>query len=1170
MSVRFILGRSGTGKTEHCFNAVRDALRQNPAGPPLYFLVPDHMTFDTEYEMAKSPGLEGMTRFNVYSFARLALRVLQQTGGVTRYHLNNVGMTMLLRKIVEQNKEKLRIFKKASEQKGFYDLLHTTVTEFKRYCLTPDDLQAKFKTVEASADSEDKALLKDKLFDMQFIFTELEQALLGKYVDSEDYLKLLAEQIEKTAFIKDADIWIDGFTSMTPQERAVVEKLMCHAKSVTIALTLDKPYEYAPDDLSLFRQTALTYLQLNQLALEHNVPIEQPIIKAGTDSFQTKAIAHLAEHYEKRPFIVSEATDGLNLTEAVNRREEIEQTARDIVRLTRDENMRYRELAVLVRDLSNYYSLIETIFEDYEIPVFIDQKRPMHHHPLIEFIRSALDVINQNWRYEAVFRSIKTDLLFPLDCNIHEQREKMDILENYVIAHGVYGARWKDSKSWLYRRYRGLDGNKGEQSKQELNVQRQINRWRMQVAEPLSDFERKIKAAKTVTDQCTVLYHFLIDLSIPEKMERLRGEAEQTGRLDEAREHDQVWKAVMDTLDQLVEAAGGEPLSLNLFSKVLDTGLDSLNFALVPPALDHVIVGSMDRSHLSRVRAVFILGINEGVVPAKPIEDGIFSDNDREALDDCGLVLADGTREQLLDEEFLIYRSLTGTSEKLYLSYPIASEEGQALLPSPVISRIKKMFPKLSERLAPAEPQDVREDEQLDFIVGPNKTLGRLTSQIRHSQRGYPISDLWWDAYNWYTMKPEWTDKGQRVLSGLFYRNQETLQPETAKTLYGEKIRASVSRMELFNACPFAQFASYGLRLKERDVFRLEAPDIGQLFHSALKLMTEKLQKEKRSWAELSGRECETLALDTVKELAPKLQREILMSSNRHQYLQHKLSQVVARAAKVMRVHAGVSGFSPIGLELPFGPDYQLPPLVFELPNGCQMEIIGRIDRVDKGMNGAGILLRIIDYKSSSTDLSLTDIYFGLALQMLTYLDVVITHAKDWLGVEATPAGVLYFHVHNPMLNATERLSEDELEQKLMKDFKMKGLILADEDIIRSMDQSLDSGHSDILPVGLKRDGSFYKSSSVADTETFQSLRQYVRQVMKKVGTRITEGDVHISPYKLKNKTPCQFCSFKSFCQFDQSQEDNSFRYLKKDKDDIVLGRILESEGGAPDDNTND
>lgn len=1160
MPVKFIMGRSGTGKTEKSLEQIRERLKEQPAGDPILYIVPDQMTFDLEWEMARTEGLNGMTRLNVFSFQRLALRILQQTGKLTRYHLTQVGVSMLLQKIVEEHKNELKVFQKASEQRGFFDMLSGTMTEFKRYCVSPEDLFEKKQTMLDEMAGQDHTLLQDKLDDLYKIYQKMEQELIGKYLDSEDYLTLLAEQLDQSEWLSRAEVFIDGFDVVTPQEIRVIQELMRHTKKVTILLTCDDCYENHPQPLHLFRQNASNYKQMYDAAIEADVEIEEPVILDEPLRYTKPALRHLEQYYEKRPYVIQQDSSGIDLIESVNRREEVDQAARQILEWVREGGLRYNDIAVLVRQLPIYAPLVETVFKDYDIPVFLDQKRPMRHHPLIELVRSVLEVIRQNWRYEAVFRAVKTDLLLPLEGSIQNAREGMDQLENYVIAYGIHGDRWKNKQSFMERHKVTLEDASYQQS--ETSQHQLIETMRAYVTAPITKLEKKLTRAASLLEMGEALYTFLIDCDIPKKIEMLRDRAEKEGRLDEAREHEQVWQAVMDTLDQMIEAAGTEKLSIDLFIKILDTGLDSLQFALVPPALDQVVIGSMDRSRVSSKKAVMILGINEGVIPASPSENGILSDEDRDQLAESGLTLALDTRTLVMDEEFLIYRSLSSPRENLYLSYPVADEEGKALAASSLISRLRRIFPDLTPELAVSEPHDLPNTDQINFVTSPYKTLSSLAGELRQVKRGYPAADQWWEVYNWYVKDPLWKGQAMRVLGSLFYTNQSSLQKETAQALYGKKIRASVSRMEQYNSCPFAQFANYGLKLKERQVYRLEAPDIGQFFHAALKGMTDQLMKDKKSWRDLSVKECEQLAAHFVQELSPRLSHQILMSSNRHQYLHHKLEQIMMRAAKVMRQHDMASGFTPVGLELPFGPNAPLPPLIFELDNGCRMEIIGRIDRVDKGVNDAGVFLRIIDYKSSVKDLSLTEVYYGLALQMLTYLDVVLTYAKDWLGVEAGPGGMLYFHVHNPMLNITQKLSEDEIEAQLMKAFKMKGLLLADEAVVRSMDESLETGYSTVLPAAIKKDGSFYSSSSVADKNAFDVLRAYTRRMIQEVGQGITEGNISISPYRLNNRTPCEFCSYRPVCQFDQSKEGNQYRFLKKQKDNQVLEQMKEKEGG--------
>jgi len=1159
MSLQFILGRAGAGKTYTCLQQIREKLFENPTGDPIVYLVPDQMTFQSEYDLINTPGLGGMMRAQVFSFTRLAWRVLQETGGMSRYYLDNVGINMVLRKIIEQRSQELRVFAKAAEKKGFIAQVEEMMAEFKRYCISPDFIESKRHIM-----SEDNPVLTEKLSDLQVIYQDLEAQLIQKYVDSEDYLRLLAEKISESAYLQQAEVFIDGFHSFTPQELEVVGQLIQTCKKVTITLTADKPYDdYPPHDLNLFRMTGTTYQRVKKMASDLQVNIEKPILLHFPRRFESSpSLAHLEMNYDSRPTVVFDGQTDITLYQAANRRAEIEGIAREIQSLVRDGSYRYRDIAILVRNSTEYHDIISTIFYDYQIPFFIDQKTSMENHPLIELIRSSLEVLLGNWRYEAIFRVVKTDLLFPLEESQAMLREEMDKLENYVLEYGIHGYKWTMKDRWTYKRFRALEGEELPQTDREIEMEESINQLRQLITEPLMKLQSRLKKAKNGREMCEALYIYLNELNVPEKIENLRNQAEAEGELSTAREHDQVWQAVLDLLDQFVEIMAEEKVSLKLFSSMLETGMESMRFALVPPAIDQVLIASLERSRYSNIQCTFIIGANDGVLPAKPNEDGLFSGEDRELLQDAGMQLAPSSRELLLDENFLIYGALTSASKKLFVSYPLANDEGKALLPSIILKRLRDLYPSINTRYLVNDPSELSDQEQLSYLVNDDVALSYLTSQLQAWKRSYPISSLWWDTYNYLVTKEDKQTVTKQLIQSLFYKNESKALPkDLTGQLYGDHIQGSVSRMEMFQGCPFSHFANYGLKLREREVFRLEAPDIGQLFHAALKQIADTLKMRKLEWQDVTKEECDKLAMEAVEMLAPRLQREILLSSNRYHYIKQKLQSIISRASKILSEHAKASGFAPIGLELDFGKNGPLPPIRLELDNGNTMELVGRIDRVDKAEGSKGLLLRVVDYKSSQKSLNLTEVYYGLALQMLTYLDVIITHAKEWIGMSATPAGVLYFHVHDPMINTKTELPLDSIEEEIFKRFKMKGLLLGDEEAVRLMDQTLDSGHSKIVSAALKKDGSFYSNSSIASQEEFEHLTRHVRKTFKNIGTNITNGVIDIAPYKLQEKTPCTFCSFKSVCQFDQSLSENRFRVLANEKKEFILDKLRKGDG---------
>ncbi|MVO99454.1 PD-(D/E)XK nuclease family protein [Paenibacillus lutrae] len=1198
MKVRFIVGRAGSGKSRLCMDEMIQELKKQPDGPPLILIVPEQATFQTELALVDHPDVGGTIRAQVLSFRRLAWRIMQERGGTARQPIDDVGKKLLLHKLLHKRKDDLRFYQSVYEQTGFVDRLNDLFAEWRRYCVTGDGLSRHVETYEEFLGSR-KQLLRDKMRDLQVIYSAFEEEISVRYLDGEGTLAKLAEELGQSRYMQDARIWIDGFHGFTPQELRVVRELFRTSREISVSLCLNRPY-YAgeiPEELDLFHPTARTMVQLQELLDEiDGGPAETIVIEPAIKPrfAASPMLAHLEQNFEQRmgryakPYLPADKSaegEQVTLYAAVNRRAEAEGVAREMTKLAREQGVRWRDMAVMVRDMGSYEDLLETTFTDYGIPHFFDQKRTVLHHPLAEFIRSALEVVLHNWGYDAVFRCVKTDLLLPwapsgaaqagngssspqgvdsaeqaaaeameapaaADLTLTELRAAMDRLENYVLSYGIQGSRWTDGKPWTHRSRASLEEEETAANAAEEKFLQEIQQTRQWVAQPLLRFQKRLRKSKTVQARTEALYELLTDVHAPERLEAWHAEAVQAGKPEKAREHSQLWGSLMDLFDQLIELMGDEEISAELYAELLETGLESIKLGLVPPALDQVLVGSMDRTRSMKIRYAFILGVSDGVIPASQAEDGVLAESERELLLQTGLPMADGNRRRLLDESFLIYSSLAVPSRQLSLSYPLADEEGKSLLPSELVRQIKGLLPHLKEVQWMGEPSPAMSaSEQLAYMASPARALSYLGVQLKQWMRGAAIGDIWWGTYNYFVSEPQWRGSMHRLVQGLLYSNREERLPrETSRLLYGRHLRASVSRMERYVACPFSHFLTHGLKLRERRVFRLEAPDIGQLFHGALNLFVKGIQEDKVDWASLSSTETYRRTSDVVDRLAPRLQGEILLSSKRYRYISHKLKQVVGKAAIMLGEHAKRSRFAPVGLEIDFGPGGTLPSLSFQLDNGCTMEIIGRIDRVDQAQGDSGLLLRVIDYKSSPTALDLSSVYYGLSLQMLTYLDVILTHAPEWLGMTATPAGVLYFHVHNPLLQFTNGMNVQDIEKELRKRYKMKGLLMADPDVVRMMDSGLQdaSGHSQLVPAALSKDGGFYKSSSVASEEQWDTLRGFVRSRIRDIGTEITDGRVDITPYRTGNKSACQHCSYKAVCQFDPVLEGNEPNHMIK------------------------
>lgn len=1162
MGLRMITGRTNVDKSAFIIDEIKEKLRAHPTGRPIFYIVPEQMTFQQEYELFQDDTIRGSTRAQVVSFSRLAWRVLQETGGGTKQFISSTGTQMMLRKIIEQRTDSFHIFQKAADKQGFIKELDGMMTEFKRHCITPDMLEEQIPY------ATDRVALQQKLEDLHYIYDEMMALFAHKYMDGEDQLQLLVEKIASTPLFAGAEVYVDGFHRFSPKEQAILLELLKATKQVSVALILDEAnLSEEATELDLFYQTAETFQGLQQLAKGEQLPLSETVqVPDAYQRFTGKPVMqHLESHFDERPAPAYEQAKDcpIHLAEAVHPRAELEAVIQEMLRLTRDDNYRYRDMVIYMRDTAGYHDLIRTMFQDYGIPVFIDEKKTMLNHPLIEFIRSLLDVVDTNWRYDGLFRLLKTGWIRPTDASHPLTADAIDVLENYVLEYGVRGKKqWLEERPWKYKRFVGFSD--AVQTDREKEKEAEINAFRNQVRTALQEFDDNIRQAKTVQAKCEQIYLLMEHLSIPTQLEKRRNQFNDTGEIEKAREEEQVWNGFIQLLDEAVEMIGAESMSQSMFQKTLEAGLEALEFSHVPPSMDHVIVGSIDHSRVAGKKCSFLLGVNEGSWPMKPPLDGMINEQEREFLKHFGMELAASNRRILLDDTFYMYLAFTSASEYLWVSYVISDSEGKMKTPAQIIDRLWELFPKMAPVRLLQEPDELQEAGR--FITTPVKTRAALTVQFARLLRGYPMSPVWQDVLAWYMDNEAKSDTTYKVLQSLFYENiPRSLKEETVQALYPKQVKTSVSRLEMLYRCSYQHFVQYNLRLEERRTYKLDAPDIGQLFHEAIKTITEWVKQEGRDFSKMTEKDATQYAAKSVHHLAPALQHHILSSSNRYQYIQRKLEETIAKATFILSEQARQSGFSPVGIELGFGFEEGLDPLKITLPNGYELLLRGRIDRVDQSVGQEELYLRIIDYKSSDRGLDLADVYYGLALQMLTYLNVVLTQAKTWLGMEAHPAGVLYFHVHDAMLQEAEKISDDAIVDKIFKQYKMSGLVAADETIARLMDTSLDTGRSDIVPVGFKKDGSFYSDSNLADETTFGGLKRHIDRLIRQAGLQLTSGEIELNPYEDAKGNACRFCSFKSVCQFDPILAENNFRRLAKLKEKEALEKILEaneSEGG--------
>ena len=1182
MSLRMITGRAGTGKTTFIHQEIVDDLINNPLGDPIFLLVPDQMTFQTEYELTNLYGLKGIMRAQVLTFKRLAWFILQETGGISKEKVDAVGYRMLLRRILEEHKDEFELFRNAAGKTGFTKEIEKLLKEFSQYNITNQSIDVLIDQLQINGAS--KPLL-DKMRDLRIIIMELEARIGTGFVDGEGFFETLLEKIPFSQAIGQAHIYYDGYTAFTGQEFEIFKRLLQYAKRSTVVLSLENVGKDLLES-SLFHRPAMTHEKIMQAALEINqtthahIAVETPLHFSEVHRFGNGDLAHIEKFFHAPRYQPKQADGHVKVIEGANPRAEVHAIAREIKRLINDEGYRYKDIGILYRQAEVYDAILQTTFHEYDIPMFSNEKRPMLYHPLIEFSRSVFEIVNTNWRYEPVFRAIKTDLFFEMNKGIEHARKKMDQLENYVIARGIQGHRWFEDYFWAYRRFKSIDDYSIPRTTAELEQEQFLKEQRAIVLTPLSIFQQKVKQAKIGRDYVVALFELVDDLSIYKKLAFLSKMESDADELKLSMEHEQAWNSWMNVLEQFDVMFGDKPLTALEAASILEEGYEALQFTTIPPSIDEVTVSTIEHSRFDNMKIIFVIGVNDGVYPMRMDAGGLLSDEEREVFKQADFELAPSLKSRLMQESYLFYRAIASPQEKLYITFANADEEGKGKLPSIYINRLHKLFEVEQngeiEKSLPVERvlidpiEEVKKEKVANYLRHPAPSLGYLMMQLKTSLLANTALAPEWEALKtYYEQHPDWAKKLAIVTRPLTKGNvAEPLPEELAEQLYGEEFNASVSRIENYYSCAYAHFISYGLKLQERQEFKLETFAMGDLFHDALRRILS--ERDGLMSRDSSFGDCMKKATETVETIIQGFSYQILQSSARYEYIKKKLIKIVGRTLYALIKQHHFSQFKPIAHEKSFGmkglkgnddaKDAHLDGLSVTLNNGRKMNIRGQIDRIDAYKENNEVFLRVIDYKSSKRDLNLTEVYNGISLQLLTYLEVATQNAneliktselvknmRDLENVIVQSAGMFYFHVHNPLLSVADYTNLTELEEERLKQYKLKGFALENLDVAIAMDETLEpSSTSKIVPIGLTSKNEFNgRSSSVLKDVAMTNLRSFVPKKLKQAGDEIYAGNTEIKPFKLGNKKACTFCEYKAICQFDTAEPSNSFRELK-------------------------
>ena len=1153
MGLKIIYGRAGTGKSTFCINQIKKKINNSPTNK-LILIVPEQFTFQTENKVLSAIGERYVLNAEVLSFKRLAHNVFNECGGATRTIMGDAGKSMLIFKVLEDLGDNMTVFKNASRQKGFIDIASKTITEFKKYNVNNEVLDLTINEIEDEN-------LKMKMEELKDVFNEFNSRLHEGYVDEEDQLLLLNEKLDGCSLYDGAEIWIDEFSSFTPNQLSVIGKLLKRAKSVNITLSIDEVNSLKGES-DLFVATKNTEKRLMNLIQEEGIAFSGYINLNEDIPYrfkENKELAHIERQLYAYPFKQYRGkNNSLRLYRANNNYDEIEFVAKDILRLVREKQYRFKDISVICRDVDNYEKVVSAIFSEYEIPYYIDKKIDIASNPLIVFINSAVDIISKNWTYESMFKYLKTGLI--KEFRGIEGAELIDELENYVLAYGIKGKKWMEE--WVnYSSSILKEEEISEENKQRLE---RLNDIRETIVTPLDEFNKQCKGKKTLKEFATILYEFLDSkLDVMDTIDKYVDYFKENDMAIEAKEYSEVRDIFIDVLEQAVDVLGNEVMDLNEFMKVLNIGLSQYEMGLIPVALDQVNIGDITRIKSRGTKALYIIGVNDGVLPSASKEEGILSDNDREILLEKGISLASDTRTKIFEEQFLVYTAFTIAEEYLVVTYPLADFEGKSQRPSIIVHRLKKILPNVKE-----ESEGFKlVDDKYEKISAKLPTLNELMIAIRKNYDGAEIEDYWKYVYDWYLREPKWKERIEYVRKGLEYTNLENnISKEKAKKLYEDnknKISLSVSRLERYAQCPFAYYIQYGLKAKDRKIYEFTAPDLGSFMHEILDEFTNEIKEKDLKWSDLSKENCRNIINSLVDNQVKNNKSSILNSSKRYSYFTDRFKRILTKSVMVISEQMKRSDFEIYKNELAFGFSKDVNSIKLDLPSGESFYLNGRIDRVDKLNLDGETYLRIIDYKTGSKKFDLNKFYNGLQMQLLVYLDALINNSENIVENQAMPGAILYFRIDDPILKSKGDLTEEEIKSEVLKELKLEGLLLDDVKVVKAMDNTLEPGtHSLIIPANMKKAGDLGKNKALITMEQFELLRKYVNEKMVEICQNMIEGKIDIEPCKENKNIVCDYCNYSHICQFDSSLEDNRYKVIPKKKDEEIWKSINEKVGG--------
>ncbi len=1141
MSLRFYFGPSGSGKSHRIYEEIMQRAAQEP-GRNFLIIVPDQFTMQTQKDLVMRSDRGGILNIDVLSFGRLSHRILEEVGTKEMPVLDDTGKSLVLQKIAADLKEQLPAMGSLLHKQGYIHEVKSAISEFMQYGISTQDMD------KLIASAEKRGALAMKLRDLKTLYRGFQDYIRDHFITTEETLDVLRRSLVKSKILPDSVVIFDGFTGFTPIQNRLIQELMrvCEETIVTVTIGEEEDPYQMDGEQKLFHLSKKTVADLVKLAAEAEVTRgEDVFVKGGPNRFtEAPALCYLEQNlfrYQYEPY--TEKQCEIRMFEALSPREEVHQTALYIRKLIREEGLTYRDIAVVIGDLEGYASYVETEFGQLEIPCFLDRTRGIVLNPMIEYIKSALQLYIRDFSYDTVFHFLRSGMA-------DISREEIDELENYVIRTGARGYRTY-SRLFTRKTEEMQQGSGQEDTERAEETMERLNRIRQQFTDTVEILHMapRAKAGEYVDH----LYDFLEQNQVQQKLLNYQQWFEQEGDLAKAREYAQIYRLVMDLLDQIYELLGEEEISLQEFADILEAGFGEITVGTIPQNVDRIVVGDMERTRLKQVKVLFFLGVNDGNIPKNASKGGIISDMDREFLIESGTEMAPSPRQQMYIQRLYLYLNMTKPSERLYLSYAKVNSDGKGIRPSYLIDTVRKLFP----QLAVEYPQN---RSRLEQIEGRQEGARYLAEELREYADGTLREEERQDFYLMYRAYEADPEGRDRLTAAAFRRYKESgLSRIVARALYGRQLENSVSRLETYAACACRHFLQYGLSLQEREEFGFEVSDMGNVYHAVLENFAGKLAESGRTWWDFDENFATQAIKEAVEGYAATYGETVLYSSARNEYAITRMSRILTRTVLTLQQHLKQGSFQPDDYELSFRFAENLDSIHVDLSEEEKMHLQGRIDRIDVSEDAEHVYVKVIDYKSGNKKFDLAALYYGLQLQLVVYMNAAMElESRKHPDKEIVPAALLYYHIDDPTIETPVELTQEQINEEILTKLRMNGVVNSDPAVVERLDRFLQD-KSKVIPVEKKKDGSFSARSGILSREELQVVSAYVDTKIRQIGREILDGKIAANPYEKGNEEACTYCAYKKVCGFDGSIPGYEKRQLEDLDKQTLMQRMQET-----------